>query len=104
LVPMTFDARVFLFALAACAAATLLFALLPALQASRLSLTDALRGHGGTARPTSRMRSALVIGQVTVALVLVIIAVTIARNSVSIGRLDLGFRTDGVMSINVRGE
>ena len=104
LVPMTFDARVFLFALAACAAATLLFALLPALQASRLSLTDALRGHGGAARPQSRMRSALVIGQVTVALVLVIIAVTIARNSASIGSLDLGFTTDGVMSINVRGE
>src|SRR6185436_452307 len=36
--PLPFDSRVFLFALAVSAAATLLFALLPALQASRLSL------------------------------------------------------------------
>ena len=48
--PLDFDSRVFLFAFAAAAAATLVFALLPALQASRLSLTDALRGQrSGTA-------------------------------------------------------
>jgi len=104
LVPMSFDARVFLFALAASAAATLLFALLPALQASRLSLTDALRGQGGAARRGSRMRSALVIGQVAVALVLVIIAVTIVRNGAAIGALDLGYDPKGLMSINVRGQ
>ena len=45
LAPMTFDYRVFLFALVVAAAATLLFALLPALQASRPRLTDALRGR-----------------------------------------------------------
>ena len=101
--PLTFDYRVFVFALAVSAAATLLFALLPALQASRLSLTDALRGQGGTARRGSRLRNALVVGQVSVALVLVITAVTLARNGASIGAMDIGFDTDGVTSVNVRG-
>jgi predicted permease len=104
LTPLTFDARVFLFALAVSAAATLLFALMPALQASGISLTDALRGQGGAARHGSRLRNALVIGQVAVALVLVITAVTIARNGAAVGAMDLGFDTDGVMSVNVRGE
>ncbi len=104
LVPMTFDYRVFLFALTAVIAATLMFALLPALQASRVSLTDALRGQGGAVRRGSRLRNALVIGQVAVALVLVIIATTIARNGAAIGALDLGFSTQSVISINVRGE
>ena len=81
-----------------------MFALLPALQASRLSLTDALRGQGGSARRGSRLRSALVVGQVAVALVLVITALTLARNGASIGRMDLGFDPAGVLSVNVRGE
>ena len=102
--PLTFDYRVFLFALGVSAVATLLFALLPALQASRVSLTDALRGQGGAARRGSRLRNALVAGQVSVALVLVITAVTLARNGAAIGAMDIGFETDGVTSVNVRGE
>jgi ABC-type antimicrobial peptide transport system permease subunit len=59
LAPMTFDYRVFLFALIVATAATLLFALLPALQASRPRLTDALHGVGGAApriSPSQRAR------------------------------------------------
>jgi hypothetical protein len=82
----------------------LLFALLPALQASRISLTDALRGQGGAARRGSRLRNALVVGQVAVALVLVVTAATIARNGAAVGALDLGFETAGVLSVNVRVE
>ena len=48
LIEPAFDHRVFLFALAASAAATLLFALLPALRASGGPLVDALRGGGST--------------------------------------------------------
>jgi predicted permease len=101
--PLTFDDRVFLFALAVSAAATVLFALLPALQASRISLTDALRGQGSAPRRGSRLRNVLVVGQVAVALVLVITAVTLARNGAAVGAIDLGFETDGVISVNVRG-
>jgi predicted permease len=101
---MPLDARVFAFALAASAAATVLFALLPALQASRLSLIDALRGQGGAVRRGSRLRNALVVAQVAVALVLVVTALTLARNGAAVGRIDLGYDTAGILSINVRGE
>jgi hypothetical protein len=55
-------------------------------------------------RGGSRLRSALVCAQVAVALVLVITAVTLARNGASIDAIDTGFAVDGVISINVRGD
>lgn len=103
-VPLDLDYRVFLFAIAAAMVATVMFALIPALQASRLSLIDAVRGGGGSGRHGSRLRHALVIGQVAVSIVLVTLAVTLARNGAALGSIDLGFQSDGVISINVRGE
>ena len=51
------------------------------------------------------LRHALVIGQVAVSLVLVTLAVTLARNGAAIGAIDHGFFSQhGVMSINVRGD
>jgi predicted permease len=102
--PLTFDRRVFLFAFAAAAATTLLFALLPALQASRMRLTDALRGQRTGTLRGSRLRSGLVVGQVAVSLVLVVVALTLARNGAAVGSIPLGFQPEGVWSVNVRGE
>jgi predicted permease len=104
LASLDIDRRVFLFALTVAAAATLMFALLPALQASRLPLTDALRGVRTGTRRGSRMRSALVVGQVAVSLILVILALTLSRNGAGMSAIDLGYATTGVMSVNVRGE
>ena len=103
LVPLSLDHRVFLFAMGTAVVATALFALMPALQASRLTLIDALRGQGGSGRHTSRLRQSLVIAQVAVSLVLVVVAVTLARNGIAVGSLNLGYQTGGVFSINVRG-
>jgi predicted permease len=102
--PLEIDYRVFLFALGLAAAATLFFALLPALQATRLTLTDALRGQPAPGVRNGRLRDLLVAGQVTVSLVLLIAAATLARNGVSIAATDLGFDTRGVFSVNQRGE
>ena len=102
--PLDFDYRVFVFALVVASAATLLFALVPALRASRLTLTDALHGERtGTARG-SRLRGTLVVGQVAVSILLVVVALTLARNGVSLGKIDLGFQPQGVISINIRGD
>jgi predicted permease len=103
-VPLTMDLRVFAFALLVSSSATLMFALLPALHAASASLTDALRGSGSGLRRGSRLRNVLVAGQVAVSLVLVVVALTLARNGSAIGAIDLGYSTTGVTSINVRGE
>jgi putative ABC transport system permease protein len=102
-VPMPLDYRVFGFAFAVAAAAALVFALLPALQASRLPLTDALRGQRSGHQSSSRTRNALVVAQVAVSVVLVVTALLLAHNFTSIAALDLGYRTTGVYSLNVRG-
>jgi predicted permease len=102
--PLLFDYRVFAFALTVAAGATLLFALVPALRASRLTLTDALHGERTGSSSGSRLRSTLVVAQVAVSLVLVVVALTLARNGAALGRIDLGFQTGGVISINVRGD
>jgi predicted permease len=103
-VPLSFDYRVFLFAFAVAMAMTVVFALVPALQASRQRLTDALHGQRSGTRSAARLRSALVVAQVAVSLVLVVTALTLARNFTSLGALHLGYQTRGVISINVRGQ
>ena len=89
-VPFDFDARVFVFAFAVAAAAMIVFALLPALQATRLSLTDALRGQATGAIRNSTMRNLLVTSQVAVSLLLLIVAATLVRNATAIRDTDLG--------------
>jgi predicted permease len=102
-VPLDFDYRVFLFAAVAAAAATLLFALLPALQSTRGSLTHALRGEAGAVVRTSALRNLLVTSQVTVSLVILIASATLVRNGVTLNNIDLGLETSGVVSVNQPG-
>jgi len=98
-VPLDFDYRVFAFACGVACVATVMFALLPALQATRLTLTDALRGQPSGALRSSTLRSILVTGQVTVSLVLLIVAVTLVRNGTAIQSTNLGFDTHDVISV-----
>ncbi len=105
IVPLDLDIRVLSFAGAVAAGVTILFALLPALQATRLSLTDALRGHIGAVVRSSTLRYLLGICQVAVSLVLVLVAATLVRNGVAIRATDLGMATDHVVSVRPgRGE
>jgi predicted permease len=103
--PTPFDHRVFLFVTFAAMLATLMFAPLPSLQASRLKPVDALRGgqHQGSRRG-SRLRGALVTGQVAISLVLVVFALTIGRVTTTVGAIDPGYETRGAISINVRND
>jgi predicted permease len=99
-VPLDFDYRVFL---VASAAATFLFALVPALQATRGTLTHALRGEAGAVVRTSTLRNLLVTSQVTVSLVILIASATLVRNGLTLNKIDLGLETNGVVSVNQPG-
>ena len=101
-VPLDFDHRVFLFAFVVAGAATILFALLPALQATRVTLTDALRGQFSGALRSSMLRNLLVTSQVAVSLLLLVVATTLVRNGAAIRATDLGLQTDGVISVRLR--
>jgi putative ABC transport system permease protein len=88
-----FDWRIFLFALGLGAASSVLFGLVPALQASHPQLVDALKeggrtGAGGT--KGQRMRSALVISEVALALVLLVGAVLMMRSFMFLQKTDIG--------------
>ena len=100
IVPLDFDYRVLLFATGSAAATTLMFALLPALQATGGTLTHALRGEAGASVRTSTLRNVLVAAQVTVSLVILIAAATFVRNGRHLTAIDLGLQTEGVVSVN----
>ncbi len=92
-------ARVRLRAGGLAAITTLVFALVPALHATRLSLTHALRAPCWRRGARVDAPSALVISQVTVSLVLLVAAATLVRNGTAVGASGLGFETRHVTSV-----
>jgi predicted permease len=102
--PLDLDHRVFLFTLIVSAIATVMFALLPALQATRLTLTNALRGELGSGVRASTLRNVLVIGQVAVSLVLIVVAATLVRNGSALQSTDIGFDTQSIVSIRQQSQ
>jgi putative ABC transport system permease protein len=98
------DLPVLIFATLAAAVATLLAALSPAIVTTRTDAVLALRAgnHGGVAPGIVRwLRSALVIGQIAVSIVLVISASLLARSLAALVNTDLGVNTDKVLAINL---
>jgi len=95
-VPLPFDHRVFAFAMGVAVFSSVAFALVPALQATGLTLTDALRGQPTGKLRAALLRDALVVGQVTVSLVLMVAAATLVRNGAALDRADPVIVTQGV--------
>ena len=91
--PLEIDHRVFLFTAIVAALTTIVFAVLPALQATRLTLMTALRGELSTGVRGARLRNALVISQVAVSLILIIVAATLVRNGSALEQTEAGFDT-----------
>ena len=95
------DWRVLVFLLAMAGLATLAFGLAPALQTVRSRLVEANRGEFAADRRPARLRSALVVAQVTVCAVLLIAAGVALRGERRLASEDLGFGLDvrGVFSV-----
>ncbi len=95
------DGAVLLFALALSLATGLLFGLVPALHSSRAALQGPLREAGrGVAGGARRLRSALVIAEVALAVVLVIGAGLMTRSFMQLMKVDPGFRPDHLIAVN----
>jgi hypothetical protein len=96
------DARVFGFMLAASVFSALLFGLAPAVQATRSNVMQAARGEFTTDFRPARLRDALVIGQVTVSVLLLICAAVLLRANNRLQGLDVGLQTRGLVAIEIK--
>ena len=104
LAQVSFNSRLFLFALSASLASGLLSGILPALRSSRSDLTAMLNegGRTGTSGRISRaIRESLVIFEIAIAVVVLIGAGLLMRSFVRLRATNLGFDPSGVLTLRL---
>ena len=97
---MQMDPTVVVFALGLSLVSTVIFGLVPAVQASRLDLSDGLKQGGSKATASkagSRLRSTMVVAEVALSVVLLVAAGLLLRSFQALQYVDLGFSTDRVL-------
>ncbi len=104
LTPVRLDGTVVVFTFALAVVTTLVFGLVPALRTLRINLVESLREGSQQATASGsrqRLRGALVVAEVTLAVVLVIGAGLMVRSLGALGRVPLGFNPDRVLTMRV---
>jgi predicted permease len=94
------DTPVLLFAVGLSLVSTVIFGLVPAVHASRLDLAGALKQGGSTAsaaKAGTRLRSALVVAEVALSVVLLAAAGLLLRSLQTLQHVDLGFTKERVL-------
>jgi predicted permease len=101
---VTVDWRVMSFALAISLGTGIVFGLIPALRGSHADLNAILKDGGprsGAGLRQSKARAALVVSQVSLAVVLLVGSVLLIRSFVALNAVDPGFETRNVVTMNV---
>jgi putative ABC transport system permease protein len=102
-IALTLDWRLAAFASIATVLTALLFGLAPAWQAARVPLIEAMNTGGrGSSDRAGRMRQALAVVEIAIALLLMTGAGLLVRTLVSLNNVDPGYRADNVVTMNVR--
>lgn len=89
------------FALAISFLSTIMFGLFPAFQASQLQLNDALKNSnslGATPRRSNRVRRALVVGQIALAMILLTGAGLVVKSFWQLQAIDSGMKSDHLVT------
>jgi putative ABC transport system permease protein len=98
------DLRVLTFTFAASLFTGLIFGLAPALQMSRPNLAESLKEGGrssGASATRNRLRSALVVAEISLTLVLLVSAGLLIRTMMRLGQVDKGFNSQNVLTMNI---
>ncbi|MGC4050568.1 MAG: ABC transporter permease [Paludibaculum sp.] len=99
---LVLDSHVFLYMLLVSILTTALFALAPAAQTTRTAVVMALRGEVAGLR-VSRLRDALVVGQISACVMLLVTAGVLLRGARRITQVDRGYTAAGVFGIANQG-
>ena len=101
-VDIRLNGPVLAFSLLASCLSAVVFGLMPALYTARRDLVEGgLRGGGKIAGGRGRLRSALVVAEIALSLVLVLGAALLMRSFISVMRVDVGFAPDRVVVVPV---
>jgi len=96
------DLRVLLFTLSISLLTGIVFGLLPAIRTARTDISERLKDSGRTISSSrSRMQSALVMGEIAMALVLLVGAGLMCRTLISLWKVDPGFDPRGLSRFGV---
>ena len=101
-VDLSIDRNVLLFTLALAFVTPVVFGLLPALRASKLGLGEELKEGGGrSGGARHRSRRALIAAQVSLALVLLVVAGLTIRSTRALDQIDPGFDTENLLTFRL---
>ncbi len=97
------NARVVVFTMAVSIFSGMLFGLAPAVRTARLNLRDLLTdgGRGNTVTRGGRLRTGLVIAEISLSLVLLVASTLLVEAFVKLRRADLGFRVKDVVTMSL---
>jgi predicted permease len=106
LIPLdvSLNLRLLGFSLAVTIATAVFFGIVPALHASRVEVTDALRDGRGTSSSRSPLGKVLIVAQVAISLVLTVASVLFLRSLINLARVDTGFPRDGIMLVRINSD
>jgi putative ABC transport system permease protein len=97
--PLRVDVPILAFALVVSLLTGVLVGLIPGLRASRVDLQSALKGETGPSG--HRSRSALVLSQVALSLILLIGTALLVRSLLRLEAIDPGFRSENVLAVDL---
>ena len=104
LTEISIDRWVFGFTLLVSAVTGIIFGLIPALQASKVELTEAMKEGGrasGSGGGRSRLRNALVVAEIAVAIVVLVSAGLLLKSFRKLQQVDLGYDMRNVLTASV---
>lgn len=102
--PAEIDWRVLALSAGVCLISTLLFGLVPAMQASKIDLAVAMKSDSGGAlggRGSARVRSSLALIQIALSFVLLVVAGLLLKSVRAMQKADPGFSADRVLTTSV---